>query len=108
MNDKFEELKAALLEECKDDHVGLWSVIFDVKTTFKDKNPVKVKEITLQVIKDLLDAKLIVAGFPTKDGRNFEAWDYSTEEIISRISSEWDALGTEPNLGDIVWFTSID
>lgn len=106
MENKLSILREMIIEECKNDYVGLWAVIFDVKELFNKKNADEIKDITLQIIKKLLDENLIVAGFPTKDGRNFAKWNYSAGEIIYRIRKEWDTLHRDPDIDEVVWFTS--
>jgi hypothetical protein len=34
------------------------------------------------------------------------SWNLSAEQAIERIRREWDQLGGEPTIGDIVWFVS--
>ena len=59
-----EAMKRDLLEECRDDHVGLWSVIRYVEDEFPSECPERVREITLNVLYDLLKSGQIEAGFP--------------------------------------------
>lgn len=68
-----------------------------------DQNLVR-KEV-LHVVRDLLEAGLIDAGFTADHGR-WESWNLSPAETMSRIEAEWDALGHSPNIGDVVWFIS--
>jgi hypothetical protein len=55
-------------------------------------------------LKELLEDKLIQAG--QANGSDLDAWGLSFEEAVTRISREWDALGRDPNTGDIVWFVA--
>ena len=68
-------------------------------------DPNLVREKVLQVIRDLLEAGLIDAGFPGDHGK-WASWNLSPAETMRRIDAEWDALGHPPNIGDIVWFIS--
>lgn len=68
-------------------------------------DPNLVREKVLHIVRDLLDAGLIDAGFPADHGR-WESWNLSPAETMSRIEAEWDALGHPPTIGDIVWFVS--
>jgi hypothetical protein len=49
---------------------------------------------------------LVQAGFPTPDGRGFEPWSLGPNAGIDRINSEWNALGREPKIGEVVWFNT--
>jgi hypothetical protein len=63
-----------------------------------------VRELSLQVIADLLKRGLMEAGDVTSTG--FRVWPESVTEAISRIKREWRALGHNPSLGDICWLQS--
>ncbi|MCG8585793.1 MAG: hypothetical protein MI757_13890 [Pirellulales bacterium] len=93
--------------ECKEDHVGLWSVIREVQDDFGDVPPSKVKEITLYLVYAMLQTVGIRAGVPASNGRNFSSWTMTPDEAVKRISEEWDHLGRLPSGGEIVWFTSL-
>jgi hypothetical protein len=45
-------------------------------------------------------------GHPTPDGRQFVAWGLPPDQAVSRIEREWAALGREPDIGEVAWFTS--
>jgi len=66
-----ESLKNDVLRECEDDHVGLWSVVRDVRERFPNADDAEVRLATLTLLEELLSADLIVAGHPTADGRRF-------------------------------------
>jgi hypothetical protein len=60
----------------------------------------------LDPLHGLLDEGLIVAGFPTRDGRGFEPSPYSPQETVDRIRTEWQKLGRDPVIGEVVWFNA--
>jgi hypothetical protein len=62
-----------------------------------------VRDTTLRVIRNLLEAELVRPGFPNRKG-DFEPWPLNPEQALDEISREWDDLDREPRLGDIVWF----
>jgi hypothetical protein len=111
-------LKRDILREGDEDHVGLWSIIWQIRHELNDEeyprreedraDPGEVRSVTLRLLQDLLQDGLVKAGFPTPDGRGFEPWSLEPHEVIRRINSEWDALGREPNIGEIVWFTATE
>lgn len=96
-------LERELLEECAEDHLGLWAVIWPLREEFGVEDEGERHEITLRMLTDLLEAGLIQAGIP--EGRqHFNAWNLPAAEALKRIEREWNELGHEPNIGDIVWF----
>lgn len=100
------ELERQVLVAGRDDHIGLWWVLGEISDRLPSADSAALREMTLSVIGDLLRRGLVKAGFPTREGRGFDAWSTTAEEIISRIDSEWRALGRAPNIGEIVWLTT--
>ncbi len=102
-------LHKEILVECSEDDVGLWSVIWRVNGGWYSKDeplPEGVRKKTIEILRDLLEAGLIHAGFPSRDGKVFEALSLSASETIDRINREWDELGRPPDMGEIIWFKS--
>ena len=93
--------------ECKEDHVGLWSVVREVQEDFSGVPSSKIKDIALVLIRLMLKTGGVRAGFPAANGRDFSSWTLQPDETIERISDEWDRLGREPSGGEIVWFTAL-
>ena len=92
------------LVECKEDHVGIWEAI----AIAREHDPCLGRRPILSSIEQLLADGLIVAGLPAADWRGFDAWLGTAEFITKRIDREWRGLGHDPELGDIVWFTTDD
>lgn len=101
MND-LSKVEQEILAECRDDYVGLWSIVRRVRASgISDES--MIFESTLSLLRDLLSRQNLVAG-QFHDGR-FEIWGESPQEIASRIKNEWIGLGRSPNIGEIAWFT---
>lgn len=98
-----ESLKSSILKECEEDHVGLWSVIREVEEFFPKKNPSFVRQQTLGLLRDLLAAHEITAGFPTEAGK-FRSLRLTPERVIARIEDEW-PTDRRPTIGEGLWFT---
>lgn len=101
------KIKLEFLRECYDDYVGLWSLIREIKLQMKSEDPKSVRDMTIKVIAELLRQGFIKAGIPRISGQ-FEEWGLNPEQTIGRIEEEWDKLEAEPNIGDIVWFTTTE
>ena len=128
-------LHKKIIEECGDDDVGLWEVIDTITREIISQqvgaaiytppggiwtqerqdqlvdlinaiDPKKLQQQTLDILHDLLDAGLIVAGMPGDGQWIGTGWDLPPAAIIARIRTEWDALSYPPSVGDIVWFKS--
>ncbi|HEY5313735.1 MAG TPA: hypothetical protein VIK18_14505 [Pirellulales bacterium] len=95
-----------ILDECADDHVGLWSVLREVRGAMGNVPPDEVQSITLELLRFLLHRRLIEAGFPASNGRDFDSWKTSPDETIQRIAEAWNKLGRDPSGGEIIWFTT--
>lgn len=97
-----------ILLECREDHVGLWSVLWHVRWAgILDES--ERMDTTLALVSELLSKDDIVAGQFEKIAEDkwvFHIWKMSPEEIVRRIKAEWIQLGHDPTLGDIVWFTT--
>jgi hypothetical protein len=98
-----ESLKQNVLTECEEDHVGLWSVVRDVEEAFPAQDGAAVRDHVLKLLRELLLADEIQAGFPTADGR-FRSLSMSPDDIMTRIEAEW-PLGRRPTIGEGLWFT---
>jgi hypothetical protein len=95
-----------ILDECDDDHVGLWSVVRDVRNALGNAPPAEIKSTTLELLRFLLHRRLIEAGFPALNGRGFEPRTGSPDETIKTIDDEWNKLGRDPSGGEIAWLNT--
>ena len=70
--------------------------------------PEQVRELAMRCVKELLESGKIVAGFPAYPTNEcpFNRSELPPAEIVDRINAEWDALGREPNIAEIVWFST--
>jgi hypothetical protein len=94
------EVSREILVEGLHDYIGLWSVLWH----FRDlPDPALRRQKAMALVKEFLGNGWFEAGFPTSDGRGFTPWQSDSTDSISRIEKEWDALGREPNIGEVVW-----
>lgn len=99
-------VKRAIVAEAQSDIVGLWAIHWEVRQRMPRLQPRDAKSATLAIVAEVLGERSLVAGeFRDRDEATavFEPWSLGATESVARISAEWDALGREPNLGDIVW-----
>lgn len=98
----------SLVDECQQDHVGLWEILNAVQFDLGSKDLGETRAMTLRLIRSLLQVRGMQVGRPAPDGRHFVAWNLSPEQAVSRIEREWVAMGREPGIGEVAWFTSSD
>lgn len=66
--------------------------------------PDKVKDLTLSLIRDLLNTRRLMAGKLANGGIRINPWRIPVDEVINRVDRDWTTLGVEPGLQhDIVW-----
>ncbi|HTU22533.1 MAG TPA: hypothetical protein VMG10_31130 [Gemmataceae bacterium] len=103
-----EDVLESLVEECRDDHVGLWEVVNAVRYDLGSTDPAQTRALTLQLVHRLLQERGIQIGQPTPDGRHFVPWELPPDQAVRRIEQEWSALGHDPDIGDVAWFSCAD
>jgi len=101
-----EDVLESLVEECHEDHVGLWEIVNAVRFDLGAVTPGDTRELTLRLVRSLLQERNMQVGHPAPDGRHFVAWNLPPDQAVSRIEKEWSALGREPSIGEVAWFTS--
>jgi len=101
-----DDVLESLAEECHVDHVGLWEIVDAVRSDLGSTNAAETRALTLRLVRRLLSERGMLVGHPAPDGRHFVPWDLSPDQAMSRIEKEWSALGREPNIGEVAWFTS--
>ena len=103
-----QEVIESFVDECNDDHVGLWRFVNAVKQDLGIHDPSEVRRLTMIVVQELLEKHRIAVGEPTSDWRGFVPWNTPSDQALERIDREWTALGRDPNVWEIAWFTSME
>jgi hypothetical protein len=101
-----EDVLESLTEECYEDHVGLWRIVNAVRFDLGSASPSETRELTLRLVECLLGERGMEVGQPAPNGRQFISWGLTPQQALSRIEQEWSALGRDPNIGEVAWFTS--
>jgi len=97
-----------LLREADHDYVGLWEVINAVERDFKPTSVDEKRSLTMRIVQRLLASGLEAVELRS-GGSGCIPWSkQDIESVLSRIDAEWDELGHEPDIGDIVWFNRSD
>lgn len=104
MNSQYQEITGSFLKEAEEDYIGLWQLIKAAKCFISAEEPLVTRAVTLDIVRELLAAGL-EAGDPPYSTTGYRPWpNQNPDAVASRIEQEWEALGHEPNIGDIVWF----
>jgi hypothetical protein len=97
----------AFIDESESDNVGLWEIIWHLRELAKVTDLAKRRASAIDIVRQLLGTGEVVPAQYDPDGSgDYVIWDIDNDAAIRRIESEWDALGREPNVAEIVLFIS--
>jgi hypothetical protein len=99
------EIRQELLAEGRDDYVGLWEFAWILRRSKPSCTDDEIREVALEVLGPLLSKGLMEPGALQENG-GFLAWTCTPEEALARIDKEWRALGQDPNIGEVCWFSN--
>ncbi|NHA16183.1 hypothetical protein [Thioalkalivibrio sp. XN279] len=99
------DIRQELLAEGQDDYVGLWEVAWILRRSKSSHTGDEIREVALEVLGPLLCEGLMEPGTLQENG-GFLAWTCTPERALARIDEEWRALGQEPNIGQVCWFSN--
>ena len=109
-----QEFVCSKRRQCETSEIGLWELIISVRLAFDDPPKDEVRRLTIAAVRALVADGGIGAGqFERCDPCQPETWTFvfwndPTEATVARIEREWDALGREPNAGEIAWLAARD
>jgi len=93
-----------LIEEAKVDEVGLWFIISRIRDEMEVSDRDRLRKVTMLCVKNLLASGEVRAGYYRPDGSGFEKWNLEPHDIVGLIDRQWDELGREPDIGEVVVF----
>ena len=99
---RFPALVESYLKECRQDYVGLWQLTSALKRE-GIVDPTERRQEALAIAQALLESGMQAGQF---DRKKWSAWALPSDATVDRIRTEWEALGHEPDIGDIVWFVA--
>jgi hypothetical protein len=102
MKRSFENIIADLKKATATDYIGLWWLVRIVSDNLENKDE-DLQALTLTLLRMMLSHGFVV-GELSNGGKTLIPWpDQQPDNVAGRIKAEWDALGREPNIGDIAW-----
>ena len=96
-----EAMLADLLRSGADDWVMACDVAWVARSMGGAKSPNDVRDLSVELIRELLDRGLMTIGDVTESG--FHAWDLIATDAVDRVAARWRKLRREPTLGDVCW-----
>ena len=101
---EIDEIVHDFVNEARLDYVGFWEITGRVQHRFKLSDRSKVREAVMQIVSGLLSAGLEAVDLASSGAGCIRWENQAPAHILDRISSEWNKLGRDPTIGDIVWF----
>ena len=103
-----DEIRDTLLAECAEDDVGIWEVVRAVRQENPGLDSSATQAAALDVIRSLLETRIVQAGTLSNDERGwaFREWNVEPAQAVESIRLKWNALGRDPDIGDIAFLAS--
>ena len=100
-----QRLVEELLACAQDDWLALWMIAQDVEELLGVHDPNENLEVTITVVKELLNRGLRAGESPGVSAAHFVPWpDQDPETVASLIRRQWVHRGTLTGWGDSPWF----
>ncbi len=87
------------------DYVGLWELVNAVDSRLRPSGSDDRRELTLEVVRQLIARGLLAVDLASVGGGCVPWRDQQPDSVLRRIRAEWEALGRDPDIGDIAWFS---
>jgi hypothetical protein len=98
------EITDMMIAEAKEDEVGLWLIHTILRRELKIEDKQELRDVTVECVRQLLRSDKIIAGQYEPPGPTYRPWNLDEDAAIARITKEWDELGHDPSIGEIVVF----
>ncbi len=97
-----DDILAGFKREAKEDWIGLWAIVWTLRRAHPKATADEIRELSIDLIQSMLESGFVAASVSDKA---YLRWpDQRSEMVVRRIENEWDALGREPDIGEIAWF----
>ncbi len=101
---QYQELLKHLIREAAEDEVGLWYVVRCVRDDLHVTESSEARRISMSLVRDLLGSGEVQAASHNYPHSLYKPWSLTDNEVIARINEEWDKLGRDPNIAEVVVF----
>ena len=99
-------IQEIILKNGEDDWMCLGEVASLVQRETPNASEAAIIERTLDILRELAEAGLVLVGDLSGAGGRFVPWQLPVRDAIERVRSEWVALGRPVNLGDVCWVSN--
>lgn len=99
-----EKLTQEFFDQGKDDCFGIWEIVDTVKENLLVDQESEVKRLTMTIVRHLLENGLQAGESPYAAGDFFPWGVQDIDQVMCRIEKEWNELGHDPNIWELVWF----
>jgi hypothetical protein len=94
-----------LVELGSDDWVALWMIVDDVKDELDPDSDEQTLELTIMLVRRLLERGLLAGDAPVNSALRFNAWPNQQPSIVEEhIRRQWRERAGSPDWGDSPWF----
>ena len=97
------DLIARFRKEGAQDWIGLWAIVWELRQSLPKAPAGEIRTLTVELVQQLLTEGFAVAGV---ENEVFVRWpDQTPASVARRILEAWRALGRDPDIGEIAWFS---
>lgn len=100
-------LLASIVASADESAIGFWlvvAVVRNVRARIATVDDADLRRSVLELVREALRRRLLIAG--SIEERGFDPWHLSPDDAIERLEREWDALGRDPQPGEIALFAT--
>lgn len=107
---KQEDTVAAVLaavmirDELRDDYVGLWKIPRHLRRLLPGSPDSQILDLSIAILVALITLDVQLGDIDGETGV-FVPWNQLAG--VDRVEAEWEALGRDPNIGDIAWLAHV-
>jgi hypothetical protein len=94
-----------LVDLGQDDWIALWMIVEDVEAELNPGTDDETLELTITLVRGLLDRGFLAGDSPIESAVRFHAWpDQHADSITEHIRRQWREREGAPGWGDSPWF----
>ena len=105
------DLASSFADEAQRDYVGIPHVVAAVREAAPELDDGGRRDAVLALVAMLLGRGLVIGTFRQVSAASapdyvFERWPDANDELLARLRRDWDALGRDPEEGELAWIVA--
>ena len=105
------DLASSFADEAQRDYVGIPRVVAAVREAAPELDDGGRRDAVLALVAMLLGRGLVIGSFRQVSAASapdyvFERWPDAKDELLARLRRDWDALGRDPEEGELAWIVA--